>query len=727
MEPMNYKEIDLEIELKDGSYQVSVSSDCGGNATTTVPVEALSFGTESSNNNSGNDGDQPASTDDALPSNLSLIRIQPPSLAEARAFGQKLFNLIFKDSTRLVLDRCLAKTKTTENLQLRFWLHLSTVPELAGLPWEFLCLVPEGNFFAKSYDSIVRYLDLVTSFDEKPLTEPPLRILAVLSNPNGPPELDIDGELKKLQDVVNEIEGVVLDPLYKPTIKALSKRLREHRNSDPYHVFHFIGHAAFNSFNNEGKLLLENEAGGINQINAQELGEILATHRSLRLAVINACEGARTAVKDSYAGVAQTLLRSGAAPKVIAMQYVISDDAAKVFAQSFYRELLDGNDLDTAVALARMDISDGELEGSRRDFVEWGTPVIYMRAKDSRLVDFPPQPKIKQKSIPLPIKHDSLDRHYRDVIRTLSEGQLVPFLGLDINLFNQQIPRPPTYDELVKRLSQESEYPYSAGGLPGVSQYAQMPNRLATLYDKLDPVFNHDDFKPTKLHEFWAYVAKAQTSYLADVESKRAPFLIVTTNYDTLLEREFVEKVEDFHVFSYIADGSSQERGRFFSRRYHDGVAGPPILVDTSNKELTDEWPVILKLPGSIEPFNSKIRFAITEDQYFELLTNRELMNILPTQVMTKLRGSSHLFLGWTLSDWSLRGMLYRIWEKPWPSYESWTIQKEVTSFERKYWEACQVQIIEADLATYIDALEERLKAGGQMPVETGNAGSDKQ
>ena len=719
MKPLKYKEIDLKIESKAGFYQVTVSSECGGDGTSTFSIDELSF--EAGASTQKTDSDSGQLTSDDLPQTLSLIRAQPPSLADARAFGQKLFGAIFKERTTLVLDRCQQKAKK-EDQQLRFWLHLSAVPELAGLPWEFLCLVPQATFFAKSYDSIVRYLHLTTPFDEAPLTEPPLRILAVPSSPKGALPLDVNGELKRLQDAINGIENVLVDPLYPPTIKALRKRLHEHKNSDPYHVFHFIGHAAFDSANKEGKLLLENEVGGINQISALELGEILKTHRSLRLAVINACEGARTTVTDPYAGVAQTLLRSEAVPKVVAMQYVISDDAAKMLAQSFYTELLTGKDLDTAITKARMDISDAELEEGRRDSVEWGTPVIYMRAKDSRLVDFPSRPQVKEiRSISLPIWHDPLDEHYENVIKALSDAQLVPFLGLNVNQFSQQVsPRPPTYEELVDRLAQLSEYPHRAGGLPGVSQYAQMPNRLAILYDQLDPFFNDDAFKPTKLHEFWAHVAKAQTLYLETVESKRGPFLIVTTSYDTLLEREFSAKVEDFHVFSYIADGSSQERGRFFGKHYHDGIAGAPILVDNSNKELIDDWPVILKLPGTVERFNSKVRFAITEDQYFELLTNREFMSILPTQVMTKLRNSSHLFLGWTLSDWSLRGLLYRIWEKSWPSYPSWTIQTGLTPFERKYWEACRVEIVEKDLADYISTLEQRLK-GHEQTTEIDN------
>jgi len=713
MARINYKEIDVKIERDGKRYEVSATSDCGGNVSEKFAAAELDFDFVLT--------DEPKETTDRhlLPlsnlnkDNLSLITTRPPSLMRAQDFGQLLFKVVFKGSVREALTLCLNQAKA-ENTQLRIRLNLTKAPELASLPWEFLFRVPQNTFFARSYNSIVRYLELETPFAESLLEDPPLRILAVVSNPEGAPRLDVSGELEKLQDAINQVDDgrIVLEPLYKPTIKALRLRLHEHRASDPYHVFHFIGHGVFDSSTNEGKLLFENEVGGVNQISAQSLGEILATHRSLRLAIINACEGARISHKDSYSGVAQTLLRSEAAPTVVAMQYVISDNAAKIFAKSFYEDLLKGSDVDTAVSLARMAISDTEQEQGRSNSIEWGTPVLYMRAKDSRLVDFPSvSTKEEIKVVPATSPNAPLDGHYQDVIRALLGGQLVPFLGLNVNLFDQKAtPRPPAYDELVRRLAEFSRYPYHPGGLlAGVSQYAQLPNNLATLYDELDPLFNDEQFKATNLHRFWARVAREQTLYPTDIDPKRKRFLVVTTNYDALLEQEFIKTVKDFHIFSYIAEGTDQERGKFVRKVYHNGLGGEPILVELNNKELRDELPVILKLPGTIEPFNSKIRFAITEDQYFDLLTNRELTSILPSQVMTKLRGSHHLFMGCTLSDWSLRGIFYRIWEKAWPSYDSWAIQKGVTDFERKYWEACRVKLIDVDLAEYITGLAERL------------------
>lgn len=721
MEHTVYRDLDLRIEATgtNNSYKVSASSDCGGDATCTFTIDELDFDPASAGQPQEEVERHVILTSNTT-SEISLLKTRPPSLLKARAFGQQLFKAVFKDDVLLVFDRCMKTGLNNTQLRIRF--NLTSVPHLAGLPWEFLCPIPENNFLARSYDSIVRYQELNTPFNNSLLTEPPLRILVVVSNPQGVPALDVEGELKNLKDAVQQLEAnrqIVLDPLYKPTLKALRLRLHEQRRKNtPYHVFHFIGHGVFDSSSKQGQLLFETELGAPSRVSAQELGEILATHDSFRLAVLNACEGARTSVSDSFSGVAQTFLRSGAAPAVIAMQYRISDTSAKIFSQRFYEELVNGEDIDTAVALARTSISDNasEQQDGENAPAEWGTPVLYLRARESRLVNFPAPTGQEEgaeeiKPFPVSSKPGAPDEQYPEVVAALLSGKLVPFLGLDVNLFDRTSAfRPPAYAELVEHLTKSSKYPYNLGvPLAGVSQYAQLPEGLASLYDQLAPLFNDQKYKPTPLHEFWARVAKERIHERNAIDSMRRRFVIVTTSYDELLEQAFSKSVERFYVFSYIADGGDQERGKFFRTFYQNGVPNNPTIVDVHNKELTDELPVILKLPGTIGLFNAKIRFAITEDQYFDLLTNRELTSILPSQVMTKLRGCHHLFMGYNVSDWNTRGMLYRIWEKHEPPYRSWVVREGLPEFERRYWKACDVTIIEGSLAQFVAELDAQL------------------
>ena len=64
-------------------------------------------------------------------------------------------------------------------------------------------------------------------------------------------------------------------------------------------------------------------------------------------------------------------------PAVLAMQYAITDRAAIEFTTTLYESLADGYLVDAAVTEARKAISLAVNHS-----VEWGTPVLHMRAPD---------------------------------------------------------------------------------------------------------------------------------------------------------------------------------------------------------------------------------------------------------------------------------------------------------------------------------------------------------
>jgi CHAT domain-containing protein len=77
------------------------------------------------------------------------------------------------------------------------------------------------------------------------------------------------------------------------------------------------------------------------------LAQLLSDYRTLRLDVLNSCEGARTGLTDRYAGTAQTLVQQGV-PAVIAMQFEITDQAAIDFSNTFYAAIADGYPVEAA-------------------------------------------------------------------------------------------------------------------------------------------------------------------------------------------------------------------------------------------------------------------------------------------------------------------------------------------------------------------------------------------
>ncbi len=262
---------------------------------------------------------------------------------------------------------------------LRIRLRLAGAPELNDLPWEFLLHPVLDRFLALSTETpLVRYLDLPERI--RPLgVKPPLEVLAVISSPTDCVPLDVEAEWRKLQESLDELQEkglLVLRRLESPTLPHLQRWLRK----ESCHILHFIGHGGFNPTTEDGLLLFSDERGRGREVSGQALGTLLHDHRPLRLAVLNACEGARASRSDPFAGVAQNLIRQGI-PAVVAMQFEITDRAAISFAHELYSAVVDGYPIDAALAEARKALYFAGHE------LEWGTPVLYMRSPDGRIFD----------------------------------------------------------------------------------------------------------------------------------------------------------------------------------------------------------------------------------------------------------------------------------------------------------------------------------------------------
>jgi WD40 repeat protein len=323
-------------------------------------------------------------------------RIDSPDVSAAKSFGETLFKAVFKDE----VSGCFRSSLDEANRQgagLRVRLRLTEVPELANLPWEYLYNLPLDRFLAVSNRTpLVRYLELPERI--RPLTVTvPLSILVMISSPSDHrkyPELDVEREWSNLNEALGELQQrhiVDLHRLDEATPRALQHQLRQR----PYHVFHFIGHGGFDKQSQDGVLILKDPAGQGLPISGQYLGTLLHDHDSMRLAVLNACEGARGTCTDPFSGMAQSLLQQGV-PAVIAMQFEITDDAAICFAREFYGALADGYPVDGALTEARKTVY---TEGIG---LEWGTPVLYMRSPDGRIFDIKPQEQPPFPENPIP-------------------------------------------------------------------------------------------------------------------------------------------------------------------------------------------------------------------------------------------------------------------------------------------------------------------------------------
>ncbi len=149
-----------------------------------------------------------------------------------------------------------------------------------------------------------------------------------------------------------------------------------------------MGHGAFTD-EGEAILLLSDETGQTKEARANAVAQLIGGQKALQLVVLNSCDGARTKLDDPFAGIATILVQQGNSA-VIAMQFEITDNAAKAFAEELYYSLIDRRyPIDAAVAEARkamMNINQ----------IEFATPVLFLRPGTADLFHFadPPDPAL---------------------------------------------------------------------------------------------------------------------------------------------------------------------------------------------------------------------------------------------------------------------------------------------------------------------------------------------
>jgi hypothetical protein len=296
--------------------------------------------------------------------------------ATPERIGDELFRAVFQGELLKAFQGCLAKARSGPGLRIR--LRLNDAPQLAGLPWEYLYDAEGQGFLALSARTpVVRYLELSEGLGTL-LVEPPLRVLAVISTPRGYRALaEADKEWRRLRAALEPLlrAGLIeVERLDHPTPEALETRLR---GGQPVHVLHFVGHGGFSELRGEGVLVFEDKNGNGLPLGGPSLAYLLQDHPSLRLAVLNACNGARSSHENAFAGTAQVLVQHGV-PAVIAMRSEVMDETACGFAEKLYRALAAGLPVDACVGEARRSLAAEQNP-------EWGTPVLYLRATDGRL------------------------------------------------------------------------------------------------------------------------------------------------------------------------------------------------------------------------------------------------------------------------------------------------------------------------------------------------------
>jgi hypothetical protein len=187
--------------------------------------------------------------------------------------------------------------------------------------------------------------------------------------------------------------------------------------------------------------------------------------------------------------------------------------------------------------------------------------------------------------------------------------------------------------------------------------------------------------------------------------------LLVTTGYDLALEQALRDAGEVFDTVSYLASG--QHRGRF-CHVAPDGGATPIVRPNAYASALSlERRTVVLHLQGRLDesPERDWESFAVTEDDFIHY---GDVGAALPVSLAARLRRTHLLLLGYTLSEWTLRVVLERLWGEAPLDYASWSVHAGPEPLEREFWRRRDVEVIDMAPAAYIAELE-RVVAGRRL------------
>lgn len=295
---------------------------------------------------------------------------------EARRLGLALYRALFRGPVGELWQLSLGTVPgEASRLDLRIVFELeenrvskNRVSPLLSVPWEILF---DGRDFLSRRRRTPILREVGDLAEPSPVSLPsPLRVLCIVATPEDQRRLDLESELREIEQAAHSRRGVEVITRRPASLVELSDMVR----GGEFHVLHFAGHGQFDQATGDGALVLRGEDGKSCPVPGRHLVEVLKD-QPLRLAVLNACETARTsftAAGHPFAGVATALLQ--AIPAVVAMQFPIEDRQAIAFAASLYRRLLDGEPLELAVTEARL-----TLLGQRPRRLDWVNPAVESR------------------------------------------------------------------------------------------------------------------------------------------------------------------------------------------------------------------------------------------------------------------------------------------------------------------------------------------------------------
>jgi hypothetical protein len=350
-----------------------------------------------------------------------------------------------------------------------------------------------------------------------------------------------------------------------------------------------------------------------------------------------------------------------------------------------------------------------------------GEPVVYPRPRISR--DAPHAPaESRSEGPPRPLSgvYEPDDEHYEAVAQQILDDNIVIFVGAGINAEDE--PDLPDDAALADLIAERAKLSQHDEGLAEVAQLARVKRGEDPVFRWIGEGFG-GDYKPGPVHRYLAGLP----SRLEALGLERHHPMIVTSKYDVALERAFGERSERYDVAMYVGARAEAPAvggtGGFRHKKWNDTVMQP---TDPPNRY--EGFPftgvygplkhtVIVRLNGSVgDPqlnYTWSKNYVVTQDHYIDYLAGRAIEDVVPVQILAKLRSASCLFLGYTMADWRLRVFLRRVWPgERFGHATHWAVHPSPTAIERDLWQSTAVPLYRCSPQDYLDGLDRYLGGG---------------
>ncbi len=285
--------------------------------------------------------------------------------------------------------------------------------------------------------------------------------------------------------------------------------------------------------------------------------------------------------------------------------------------------------------------------------------------------------------------------------------------------------------ELSSWLANRSRFPatgeWETKELAKVASYFKSIAGSSALHDHIRDVFD-SEYEICSIHRLLAEISMNVPN--------GTEFVIVTVNYDDLLEKAFYDieqerKTQGLEVrpWDVVVHATNRPDAagmvvewRHGSEQAHDVR---PRDYDPDLKART----IIYKMHGSVvrqQPHHNNAHtgsdsYVITEEDYLEFLQRMETRTAIPATLVRYFKSAHFLFLGYSLADWNLRLLLSKLdisrtrrgdsdfmGGSP-NTIGSWAIQRHPSEYERHIWNKRNVNIFDEDISSFVQGMRDAI------------------